>query len=69
MINAQNYFDNITPIVSKLPEWAKLMHQTAVDLKVADIDPFTELDADDNEMMQNLLTEANTIAMASESKP
>lgn len=69
MINAQNYFDNITPIVSKLPEWAKLMHQTAVDLKAADIDPFTELDADDNEMMQNLLTEANTIAMASESKP
>lgn len=68
-ITPSNYFDTITPIVGKLPEWAKLMHQTALDLKAADIDPFTELDAEDSEMMQNLLAEANKIAMASETKP
>jgi hypothetical protein len=69
-ITPSNYFDTITPIVGKLPEWAKLMHQAALDLKAADIDPFTEdLGADDNQMMQNLLAEANKIAMASETKP
>ena len=69
MITESNYFTTITPVLERLPEWAKQMHDIAIELNNAGVDPFTELEANEAAEMQELLKEANKIAMASERKP
>jgi chemotaxis protein histidine kinase CheA len=69
MITANNYFDKIKPIVSKLPADVKEAHELVIAMKNDGIDnPFNTGDKDIDEMGELLLQKANDILSSSEPK-
>lgn len=69
MITANNYFEEIKPIVSKLPEAVKEAHNLVLAMKKDGIDdPFNTGDPEIDSMGELLLNKANEILSSSEPK-